>query len=167
MRYSRQILFFSSVVMISFILFAASGAEFSPAGQDPEKEELAKRIFFEIRQTEEPGEKAKLYRKAADECAGTELAQEALWRLSQLYLSGFDEPDVKEAIGCLERFIKMYPDSEWRSHAEFSLLGLYEYEKLWGRAAALCEKLMTEDPDMPRRMKEELQRRLKAAKGKN
>ncbi|MCL1940866.1 MAG: tetratricopeptide repeat protein [Synergistaceae bacterium] len=167
MKYGKQYLFFSSVIMISFILFAASGAEFSPADPDPEKEELAKRIFFEIRHVEDPAEKAKLYRKAADECAGTELAQEALWRLSQLYLSGFDEPDVNQAIACLERFVKTYPDSEWRSHAEFSLLGLYENEKLWGKAVALCEKLMEENPDMPRRMKEELQRRFKAAKGKN
>ena len=129
-----------------------------------DKEELAKHIFFEIRHVESPAEKALLYRKITDECSGIVNAQEALWRLSELYLNDFDEPNVKEAIGCLEEFTKLYPDSEWRSHVEFSLLGLYENEKAWAKVVKLCEKILKEDSNMPRNLKEELIRRQKEAR---
>jgi len=125
----------------------------------PDKEDLAKQIFFEIRHTEDPAEKAKLYRKIADECSGIELAQEALWRLCELYLDDFDEPNVKEAISCLEQIIKIYPNSEWRSHVEFRLLGLYEHEKLWEKMTRLREKIIKDNPNMPSSLKEELLKR--------
>jgi|GEM_PF-2107014 len=168
-----------SVVIIGFILHSLSllvetagnkvnagdNSSIVSAGNS-EKEDLANHIFYEIRNVEKPEEKAVLYRKVADECPGTELAQEALWRLSQLYLDDFDEPNVKEAINCLERFIKSYPDSDWRSHVEFSLLWLYEGEKLWDKMTGLCEKIISENPNMPGRLKEELMRRYNAAKSK-
>jgi len=128
----------------------------------PDKEDIAKQIFFEIRHTEDPAEKAILYRKIAEECSGIELAQEALWRLSELYLDDFDEPNVKEAIGCLEQIIRIYPNSEWRSHVEFRLLGLYEHEKLWEKMTALREKIIKDNPNMPSSLKEELLKRYKA-----
>ena len=128
------------------------------------KEELANQIFFEIRYVDEPEEKAVLYRKVADECRGIEHAQDALWRLSQLYLNDFDVPNVKEAIGCLEQFIQLYPNSDWRSHVEFSLLGLYENEKLWEKVITLCEKIIKDDSNMPSRIKEGLTERYMAAK---
>ncbi|MCL2767393.1 MAG: hypothetical protein FWE49_01485 [Synergistaceae bacterium] len=171
-----KLLLFISVVFISFALNMA--AVVMSAGNDADqgdkstsaslndigKEEMAKQILFEIRNVDDPAAKAMLYRKLAEECSSTEFAQEALWKLSQLHLDGFDEPNVNEAIGCLERFIKIYPDSEWRSHVEFSLLGLYENEKLWAKTAGLSEKLIAENPNMPNRLKEELLRRYKAAK---
>jgi tetratricopeptide (TPR) repeat protein len=165
------------VTLISFVLHLSSifvetagntvgyGDKSTTTSSDhSEKEDLAKQMFFEIRQVDDPTEKAVLYRKIVDECSGIELAEEALWRLSQLYLNDFDEPNAKEAIGCLERFIKSYPDSEWRSHVEFSLLGLYESEKLWKKVISLCEKIIEENPNMPSRLKEELLRRYRAAK---
>ena len=171
-----KFLLFISVIIISLVLGSLSAVECTGVKTDSGdnatganlkvsvKEELAKQIFFEIRYVEDPTEKAKLYRKAAEECSGNEFAQEALWKLSQHYVDGFDEPNVKEAIGCLEYFIMMYPDSEWRSNIEFSLLGLYENEKLWTKATTLCEKLITENQNMPNRLKEELLRRHKIAK---
>ena len=167
-----KLLLFFSVIIISIVLGSLSAVESTGDKSTAEnliiseKEELAKQIFFEIRQVEDPAEKAMLYRKAAEECSGTESAQEALWKLSQLYLDGFDEPNVKEAIGCLEYFIKIYPDSEWRSHVEFSLLGLYENEKLWTKAATLCDKLIAENPNLPNRLKEELLKRYKSEKNR-
>ena len=159
-----------SAVIIGLTLHLSSvfieTAENEAHSEISDKEDLAKRIFFEIRHVDNPTEKAELYRKAADECSETEFAQEALWRLSQLYINDFDEPNVKEAIDCLEYFIKTYPESEWRSHVEFSLFGLYEKEGLWSKAVALCEKLMAENPDMPSGLKEELSRRYNAAKAK-
>ena len=170
MRLKQYLLFFS-VVIISFILnlytFTETAGNATNTGdksaatnlENSRKEELAKQIFFEIRHVEDPAEKAMLYRRIADECSGTEPAQEALWRLSKVYLDDFDEPNVKDAIASLERFIRTYPGSEWRSHVEFSLLGLYENEKLWEKAAGLCEKLIAENPDMPSRLKQELLKR--------
>lgn len=176
---SKQLLLYLSVVIISFILYLFSAVNEAAenivdAGEKSTavsldysgKEELAKQILFEIRHVDDVAEKAGLYRKIADECSGTEFAQEALWKLSQLYLDDFDEPNVKESISCLERFIKSYPDSGWRSHVEFNLLGLYENEKSWKKVVVLCEKLMAENPNMPNRVKEELMKRYKAAKAK-
>ena len=171
----HRFLLFASVIIISIVLGSLSAVECTAVKTDnvereadvnliSGKEELARQIFFEIRYVEDPAEKAALYRKAAEECSGTEFAQEALWKLSQHYVDGFDEPNIKEAIGCLEYFIKMYPNSEWRSHVEFSLLGLYENEKLWVKAASLCEKLIAENSNMPNSLKEELLRRYKRAK---
>ena len=169
-------LLFLGVAIVNFTLISLSTVETAEKKADigniltaanlngSGKEELAKQIFFEIRHVEDPTEKATLYRRIADECSGTEFAQEALWRLSQLYLDDFDEPDVKNAIGSLEFFIKTYPESEWRSHIEFHLLGLYENEKLWIKAISLCEKLISENPDMPNRLKQELLKRYNAAK---
>jgi hypothetical protein len=175
----KQCFLLLSVAIIGFILHSFSiFAETSGSKVDTEdkfavtsldnsdKEELAKQIFFELRHVEKPAEKAMLYRKVVDECSGIELAQEALWKLSRLYLDDFDEPNVKEAIGCLEQFIKLYPYSEWRSHVEFSLLGLYESEKSWRKVVSLCEKIMNEDKNIPVRLREELLRRSKAAKEK-
>jgi len=130
------------------------------------KEELANQIFFEIRHVDDPAEKAILYRKVADECRGIEHAEEALWILSQLYLNDFEVPNVKEAIACLEQFIKLYPNSEWRSHVEFSLLGLYENEEFWEKVIVLCEKIIKDDSNMPSRIKEGLTERYMAAKVK-
>jgi tetratricopeptide (TPR) repeat protein len=125
----------------------------------PDKEDLAKQIFFEIRHVDDPAEKAGLYRRIIDECSGIVLAQEALWRLAELYLDDFDEPNVKEAIACLEQFIRIYPDSEWRSHVEFRLLGLYENEKLWEKMTGLYNKIINENPNMPGSLKDELFKR--------
>ena len=168
-----------SVVIIGFILHSLSIFAETAGSKDnaennslvasvenSEKEDLANQIFYEIRNVEKPEEKAVLYRKVVDECPGAELAQEALWRLSQLYLDDFDEPNVKEAIGCLELFIKSYPDSDWRPHVEFSLLWLYESEKLWEKMTGLYEKIVSENPNMPSRLKEELLTRYNAAKAK-
>lgn len=173
-------LLFLSAVFISFIINLSStiietaenkadsgDVNIVMSPKDLEKEELAKQIFFEIKQVDNPAEKAVLYRKITDECSGIALAQEALWRLSELYLNDFDEPNVKESIGCLEKFIKLYPDSEWRYHVEFSLLGLYENEESWDKVVRLTEKILKEDSNMPRNLKEELIRRQKTAKNKN
>ncbi|MCL1875180.1 MAG: hypothetical protein FWF87_02840 [Synergistaceae bacterium] len=136
----------------------------SPNNSD--KEEFAKQMFFEIRHVENPAEKAVLYRKITDECSGIALAQEALWKLSELYLNDFDEPNIKESIGCLENFLELFPDSEWRSHVEISLLGLYENEKAWNKVVILCEKILKEDSNMPRNLKEELIKRQNTAKNR-
>jgi tetratricopeptide (TPR) repeat protein len=173
----KLLLFILSIVVISFILHISSvyveTAENIINSEDKltvdsldssKKEDLAKHIFFEIRFVDDPAKKAELYKRIADECSGTEFAQEALWRLSQLYLNDFDEPNIKEAINSLERFINSYPKSDWRAHVEFSLIGLYENAKMWKKVIGLCEKVIKENPNMPSKLKEELLRRHKAAK---
>lgn len=148
------------IFAVLFVLTAIT----APVGANDDG--LALQLIFEAGRVEAPDEKATLYRRTADECGDTPLAQEALWRLSQLYVDGFDEPKMKEAVSCLEEFTGKYPHSEWLSNVEMTLLGYYESEKLWKKFVSLGQKIL-EDKNMPKKYKDEIATRVHAARAKN
>lgn len=148
------------IICLTFSLILAYSAvsaanESADKGQD--KQELALHLLYEAARTEIPTEKAALFTKIADECNGTEYAPEALWRLSILYVEGFDEPDIPNAVKALERFMSEYPGSEWAFNVQMRLLGYYESQKDWAKYDALRTKVL-ESNNIPQEIRDELSR---------
>ena len=85
---------------------------------------LAADYRFKVSRTTDASERETLYLRMIDECPDTELAEEAYWALSNLYLDDFDEPKEDKAREILELFLKQYPSSQWVSHVESRLLWL-------------------------------------------
>ena len=79
---------------------------------------------FMISRTTDASECEALYLRMIDECPDTELAEEAHWALSNLYLDDFDKPKEDKAGEILELFLKRYPSSRWATHVESRLLWL-------------------------------------------
>ena len=106
--------------MCQALLFGASAA---PATSD-RQDFLAIGYRFSISRTTDAPEREALYLRLIDECPDTELAEEAYWALSNLYLDDFDEPKEDKAKEILELFLKRYPSSRWVTHVENRLLWL-------------------------------------------
>ena len=98
-------------------------ASAAPAPSD-RQDFLAADYRFRISRTADVSEREALYLRMMDECPDTEMAEEAYWLLSNLYLDDFDEPREDKAGEILELFLKRYPSSRWTSHAESRLLWL-------------------------------------------
>ena len=95
-------------------LFQALAA---PAPSD-RQESLALDYRFAISRTTNASEREALYLRLINECPDTEIAEEAYWALSNLYLDDFDEPKEDQAREILEKFLERYPSSQWRQHVE-------------------------------------------------
>jgi len=102
------------------LLFNALAAPVSSDRQDF----LAIDYRFAISRTTDASEREALYLRMIDECPDTELAEEAYWALSNLYLDDFDEPKEDKAKEILELFLERYPSSPWTTHVESRLLWL-------------------------------------------
>ena len=85
---------------------------------------LAADYRFAISRTTDASERETLYLRLIDECPDTEIAEEAYWALSNLYLDDFDEPKEDKAKEILELFLELYPSSRWTTHVESRLLWL-------------------------------------------
>jgi len=86
-----------------------------------QQEFLAIEYRFAISGTTDAAEREALFLRMIDECPDTELAKEAHWALSNLYLDDFDEPKEDKAREILELFLERYPSSRWTVHVESRL----------------------------------------------
>ena len=82
---------------------------------------LAIEYRFAISRTTDASEREALYLRMIAECPDTELAEEAHWALSNIYLDDFDEPKEGKSREILELFLKRYPSSRWVPHVESRL----------------------------------------------
>ena len=92
----------------------------SPAPPD-RQEFLALDYRLDISRTADAAEREALYLRLIDECPNTEMAEEAHWALSNLYMDDFDKSKEDKAKEILELFLKRYPSSRWAMHAESRL----------------------------------------------
>ena len=110
-------------VMYFFYMAWLYKAWAAPAPLD-RQEFLAIDYRFAISRATDVSEREALYLRMIDECPATELAEEAHWALSNIYLDDFSAPKEDKAREILELFLKRYPSSRWVSHVENRLLWL-------------------------------------------
>ncbi|MFZ2956608.1 MAG: tetratricopeptide repeat protein [Candidatus Ozemobacteraceae bacterium] len=98
-----------------------------PALPLPEQEKLAKKLYTDMTQIDEwkLDEFIALHHQVVAKCPGTERAQESCWKLSNLYLMGYDSPKYDEIIEVLEHLVRKYPDSLLMPDAKNRLLNAY------------------------------------------
>ena len=100
--------------------FQASAA---PASLD-QQQFLATDYRFRALRATDVSEREALFLRMIEVSPDVELAKEAFWALSNLYLDDFDEPKKDKAEAILELFLERYPSSRWTSHVESRLLWL-------------------------------------------
>ncbi|MFQ3573355.1 MAG: tetratricopeptide repeat protein [Thermodesulfovibrionales bacterium] len=115
-----------------------------------EQERLAKDLFLKMSKTDASDTKVfiELYGRVIDECPDTERAQEAYWRLSNLYLQAFDQPQYDKIARLLEEAVKKYPNTPATPHYKQRLLRAYEATKQWQKAVALYEEALIGNPEI-------------------
>ena len=107
------------VVVVSWlVLYYCSCQAVAALAPLDRQEFLAIDYRFAISRTTDISERETLYLRMIDECPNTELAEEAHWALSNLYLDDFDEPKEDEAREILGLFLKRYPSSRWALQVE-------------------------------------------------
>jgi tetratricopeptide (TPR) repeat protein len=140
---------------------ASAGADpRGPEGQGaatrltPEKQEaLARELYGTMAKTDtwDTDVFIRLHRRVIEECPDTKRAQESLWRLSNLYLTGTgSDPDYPEIVRLLERLVERYPDSPLVWDAKQRLLVAYENTGEMKKARALYEEQLASDKDLPK-----------------
>jgi tetratricopeptide (TPR) repeat protein len=120
----------------------------------PEQQEaLARELYATMAKTDTWDTDAfiRLHRRVIEECLDTKRAQESLWRLSNLYLTGAgSEPDYPGIIRLMERLVERYPDSPLVWDAKQRLLVAYENTGDMKKARALYEEQLASDKDLPK-----------------
>ncbi len=66
-----------------------------------------------------------IYTQIIESCPDTRWAQEAYWRLSNLYKFAYDSPKNQEIVELLEQFLKRYPDSSGAPQVRNRLIVTY------------------------------------------
>ena len=112
------------IIAISGLMMCFLRQAWAAPAPAEQQEFLALDYRFAISRTTDASEREALYLRMIDECPNTELAEEAYWALSNLYLDDFDESKEDKAREILELFLKRYPSSRWVSHVESRLLWL-------------------------------------------
>lgn len=117
-----------------------------------EQEELAAKLFKQMANT--PNDQLEtfdqLYKEIIAKCPQSRRIEEAYWRLSNLYILGFDPPRRQDAQVLLEEFTQKFPKSGRLADVHHRLVRIYEETKQWCKAADLyttMEKLGTGYPD--------------------
>lgn len=116
-----------------------------------QKQELiAKNIFKKLSKTDEKNTEVFIenYKRVINECPDTEWAQEAYWRLTNLYLNAVEKPDYERVISLLEEAIKKYPNTPATPHYKKRLLFVYEETKQWSKAVKLYEEAIKNNPEL-------------------
>ncbi len=115
-----------------------------------EQEELARELFIKLSKTDASDTKVfiELYGRVIEECPETERAQEAYWRLSNLYLQAFDKPDYGKIAALLEEAVRRYPDTPATPHYKQRLLRAYEETMQWQKAVVLYEEGLKANPEI-------------------
>jgi tetratricopeptide (TPR) repeat protein len=117
-----------------------------------EQETLARELYATMAKTDRWDTDAfiRLHRRVIEECPDTKRAQESLWRLSNLYLTGTgSDPDYPEIIRLLERLVERYPDSPLVWDAKQRLLVAYENTGDMKKARVLYEDRLASDKEFP------------------
>ena len=120
-----------------------------------EQEALAQKLFQQMVDTpeEELETFERLYKEVMEKCPDTERAEISYWRLSNLYLMGYEPPKLEEIVTLLERFVERYPESEGIPQIKERLLSVYERTERWCKAADIYGEVMPEpaaEPDPER-----------------
>lgn len=107
-----------------------------PLNRD-EQIDLARRLFKRAADTPKSRLKdfKEIYSEIIRRCPEAPQAQEAYWRLSNLYLNAYGEPQNKEIIKLLEEFMNRYPDSKGIPNIRRRLIMAYERTGRHCRAA--------------------------------
>jgi|GEM_PF-2540006 len=131
-----------------------SGTAPAPAKKlSPEQQEtLARELYGIMAKTDmwDTDVFIRLHSRVIEECPDTKRAQESLWRLSNLYLTGTgSDPDYPEIIRLLERLVERYPDSPLVRDAKQRLLVAYENTGDMKKARVLYEDRLASDKDLP------------------
>lgn len=113
-----------------------------------EQQRRAAELFERLRQVDRFAyeEIERLYLRVINECPDTDEAEEAYFRLSNLYRMGFDPPQYDRLRQLLESFLDRYPDSPGRAEMEERLLRAYENSGQWTQAIAIYERFVPELP---------------------
>ncbi len=133
---------------------APSGTAPAPAKKlsREDQETLARELYATMAKTDKWDTDAfvRLHRRVIEECPDTKRAQESLWRLSNLYLTGTgSDPDYPEIIRLLERLVERYPDSPLVWDAKQRLLVAYENTGDMKKARVLYEDRLASDKELP------------------
>lgn len=115
-----------------------------------EQERLAKQLFTEMSKADNYDTDLfiRLYARVIKECPDTEKAQEAYWRLTNLYLQAFDPPQYEKIVSLLEEAVKKYPNTPATPHYKQRLLRAYEETRQWQRAVTLYEEALIANPEI-------------------
>ncbi|MCX8026666.1 MAG: tetratricopeptide repeat protein [Thermodesulfovibrionales bacterium] len=115
-----------------------------------EQEKLAKELFTQMSKADKNDTDVfiRLYTRVINECPDTEKAQEAYWRLSNLYLQAFDKPDYEKIASLLEEAVRRYPNTPATPHYKQRLLRAYEETKQWKKAVGLYEEALKTNPEI-------------------
>ncbi|MBI3037818.1 hypothetical protein HYY75_02025 [bacterium] len=123
---------------------ASSEAKLSLA----EQEKLALKLYDEMFHADkwEFDIFVKAHKEVIEKCPDVELAQESCWRLSNLYLQGYDEPDYDGIIEVLGHLIKNYPNSPFLPDAKNRLLNAFQSTGRSDKVVELYEELFKLNP---------------------
>lgn len=115
-----------------------------------EQEKLVKELFTQMSKADKYDTDVfiRLYTRVINECPDTEKAQEAYWRLSNLYLQAFDKPDYEKIASLLEEAVRRYPNTPATPHYKQRLLRAYEETKQWKKAVGLYEEALKSNPEI-------------------
>ncbi len=93
-----------------------------------EQKKLAKDLYNEMAALDRWAldDFVRLHRQVIEECPDTHFAEESYWRLSSLYMGGYDEPDWTKVIETLEAFLQKYPQTKLKSEVHDRLLLAYK-----------------------------------------
>ncbi len=148
--------FYAEVASVRVLGPCAAPSGTAPAAAkklSPEEQEaLARELYATMAKTDrwDTDVFIRLHRRVIEECPDTKRAQESLWRLSNLYLTGTgSDPDYPEIIRLLERLVERYPDSPLVWDAKQRLLVAYENTGDMKKARVLYEERLATDRDLP------------------
>lgn len=146
-RFALLIAFLGVLIADSFG-YAASAAsdKLSPEAQEKRAAELYKELV--AADSQDFATIIRLHRLVIDQCPDTERAQESVWRLSNLYLVGYDKPDHPKVIELMRYLIERYPDSPLVPHAKQRLLRSYEDTGNMEGARLLYAEAFSRNPDL-------------------
>lgn len=133
---------------------AAAKSDDKPLTAD-EQNELAGKLFKQAAKTPKSRLKdfKEIYTEIIRRCPEASQVQEAYWRLTNLYLTAYDQPQNEEIIKLLEEFMRRYPDSRIIPHVRRRLVIAYERTKRYCQAADQQrlavgrEEVLIGDPD--------------------
>jgi tetratricopeptide (TPR) repeat protein len=114
-----------------------------------DQEKLAERLYSQMSKTDkwEIDTFLKLHTQVIEQCPDTESAQESLWRLSNLYMTGTSsEPDYPKIAELMEKLISRYPNSQLRPLAWNRLRVAYEGTKNYAKVLPLYEDKISATP---------------------
>lgn len=115
-----------------------------------EQEKLAEELYKTMSATDkfEIDTFIRLHKQVIEQCCDTERAEESCWRLSNLFLTGKDDPDHDACIDVLEHFVKRYPNSQGVPLAMNRLCDSYKAVGNHKRVTEMYAEMFKNNPNM-------------------